>query len=78
MVDDPRWIVLLVIFGILVLAMHLPGFAPWVGCTDGSNLCHVGHLGEPVRRPSRAGSLLMLAKCISLDRPLQLASGRLR
>jgi hypothetical protein len=24
MVDDPRWIVLLVIFGILVLAMHLP------------------------------------------------------
>jgi hypothetical protein len=24
MLDDPRWIVLLVIFGILVLAMHLP------------------------------------------------------
>jgi hypothetical protein len=24
MVDDPRWIVLLVMFGLLVLAMHLP------------------------------------------------------
>ena len=62
MLDDPRWIVLLVIFGIWYSRCTCHGFAPWVGCPDKSNPCHVGPFenqsggpAEPVR--SHAGGV---------------------